>query len=79
MRIDAEDETIAFILEKTFVLAASWFVCRWCVHQFYSGVMVARSSMGLVAFPVLMSACGVPVDLDILSRCLSRYYALRNV
>ena len=26
-------ETIAVILEASFILTASWFVCRWCVDR----------------------------------------------
>ena len=38
------------------MLAASWFVCRWCVHRLDVGRTVpTRSSMGLFAFLVLMS------------------------
>jgi hypothetical protein len=50
-------ETTAVIVEAPIKLAASWFVCRWCVDR----VNVRRtvpvgSLMGLVAFVVLMSA-----------------------
>jgi hypothetical protein len=39
------------------MLAASWFVCRWCVDRLNARRTVpARSLMGLVAFLVLMSA-----------------------
>ena len=39
------------------MLAASWFVCRWCVDRLdVRRAVPARSLMGLVAFLVLMSA-----------------------
>jgi hypothetical protein len=39
------------------MLAASWFVCRWCVDRLnVTRTVPARSLMGLVAFVVLMSA-----------------------
>jgi hypothetical protein len=39
------------------MLAASWFVCRWCVERLnVTRTVMARSLMGLVAFLVLMSA-----------------------
>ena len=39
------------------ILAASWFVCRWCVNRLdVRRTVAARSWMGLVAFLVLMSA-----------------------
>jgi hypothetical protein len=49
-------ETIAVILEAPLMLAASWFVCRWCVDRLdVRRTVPARSLMGLVAFLVLMS------------------------
>jgi hypothetical protein len=50
-------ETAAVVLETPIMLAASWFVCRWCVDRL--GVprrVIARSVMGAAAFVVLMSA-----------------------
>ena len=50
-------ETTAVIVEAPIMLAASWFVCRWCVDRLnVRRTVPARSSMGLVAFVVLMSA-----------------------
>jgi hypothetical protein len=50
-------ETIAVIVEAPIVLAASWFVCRWCADRLkVRRTVSARSLMGLVAFVVLMSA-----------------------
>jgi hypothetical protein len=50
-------ETIAVIVEAPVILAASWFVCRWCVARLdVRRTVSARSLMGLVAFLVLMSA-----------------------
>jgi hypothetical protein len=50
-------ETIAVILEAPLMLAASWFVCRWCVDRLnVRRTVPARSLMGLVAFLVLVSA-----------------------
>jgi hypothetical protein len=50
-------ETTAVILEAPMMLAASWFVCRWCVRRLDVGRTVpTRSLMGLVAFLVLVSA-----------------------
>jgi len=50
-------ETVAVIVEVPMMLAASWFVCRWCVVQLdIRRTVPARSLMGLVAFLVLMSA-----------------------
>lgn len=50
-------ETTAVIIESPIMLAASWFVCRWCVDRLSARRTVpARSLMGLVAFVVLMSA-----------------------
>ena len=50
-------ETIAVIVEAPVILAASWFVCRWCVDRLDVRRTVSpRSLMGLVAFLVLMSA-----------------------
>jgi hypothetical protein len=41
------------------MLAASWFICRWCVDRLdVRRTVPARSLMGLVAFLVLMSAEG---------------------
>jgi hypothetical protein len=49
-------ETTAVILEAPVMLAAGWFVCRWCVDRLDVRPMVpARSLMGLVGFLVLMS------------------------
>jgi len=49
-------ETIAVIVEAPVILAASWFVCRWCVDRLdVRRTVSARSLMGLVAFLVLMS------------------------
>ena len=50
-------ETTAVIIEAPIMLAASWFVCRWCVDRLdVRRTVPARSLMGLVAFLVLMSA-----------------------
>ena len=50
-------ETTAVIIEAPIMLAASWFVCRWCVDRLHVTRNVpARSLMGFVAFLVLMSA-----------------------
>ena len=50
-------ETIAVIIEAPIMLAASWFVCRWCVDRLdVRRTVPTRSLMGLVAFLVLMSA-----------------------
>ena len=50
-------ETTAVIIEAPIMLAASWFVCRWCVKRLnVTRTVMARSLMGLVAFLVLMSA-----------------------
>jgi hypothetical protein len=50
-------ETTAVIIEAPIMLAASWFVCRWCVDRLdVRRVVPARSLMGMVAFVVLMSA-----------------------
>jgi hypothetical protein len=50
-------ETTAVILEGPMILAASWFVCRWCVDRLdVAATVPARSLMGLVALLVLMSA-----------------------
>jgi len=50
-------ETITIILEAPPMLAASWFVCRWCVHRFdVKRTVAARSRVGLIAFFVLMLA-----------------------
>ena len=49
-------ETIAVIVEAPMILAASWFVCRWCVERLdLRRTVPARSLMGLVAFLVLMA------------------------
>jgi hypothetical protein len=50
-------EMIAVIIEAPLILAASWFVCRWCVKRLnVTRTVPTRSLMGLVAFLVLMSA-----------------------
>src|SRR5215468_9464757 len=50
-------ETTAVIIEAPIMLAASWFVCRWCVDRLDVGRKVtARALLSLVAFLVLMSA-----------------------
>jgi hypothetical protein len=50
-------ETTAVIVEVPLMLAASWFVCRWCVDRLdVRRTVPARSLMGFVAFLVLMSA-----------------------
>jgi hypothetical protein len=50
-------ETTAVIVEAPIMLAASWFVCRWCVDRLnVRRTVAARSLMGLVALVVLMSA-----------------------
>jgi hypothetical protein len=50
-------ETTAVIIEAPIMLAASWFVCRWCVDRLdVRRTVPARSLMGFVAFLVLMSA-----------------------
>jgi len=50
-------ETTAVIVEVPMMLAASWFVCRWCVVRLdIRRTVPARSLMGLVAFLLLMSA-----------------------
>jgi hypothetical protein len=52
-------ETTAVILEAPMMLAASWFVVRWCVDRLdVRRTIQARLLMGLVAFMVLMSAEG---------------------
>jgi hypothetical protein len=49
-------ETTAVIFEAPIMLAASWFVCRWCVDRLdVAAIVPARSLMGVVAFLVLMS------------------------
>ena len=51
------DETIAVIVELPMMLAASWFVCRWCVERLdVRRTVPARLLMGLAALLVLMSA-----------------------
>ena len=70
-------ETTAVIIEAPMMLAASWFVCRWCVDRLDGRRTVpVRSLMGLVAFLVLMTQrtraahsipathCSGPVRLD---------------
>jgi hypothetical protein len=48
-------ETAAVILETPVMLAASWFVCRWCVDRVDAPRTVpVRSAMSAVAFVVLM-------------------------
>jgi len=50
-------ETTAVIIEAPMMLAASWFVCRWCVNRLdVAATVSARSLMGLVAFLLLISA-----------------------
>jgi hypothetical protein len=50
-------ETTAVIIEAPIMLAASWFVCRWCVDRLnVRRTVTTRSLMGLIAFLVLMSA-----------------------
>ena len=50
-------ETTAVIVEAPIMLAASWFVCHWCVDRLsVRRTVPAGSLMGLVAFLVLMSA-----------------------
>lgn len=50
-------ETTVVILEVPIMLAASWFVCRWCLARLNIGRAVpTRSLMGLAAFLVLMLA-----------------------
>jgi hypothetical protein len=50
-------ETGAVSLETRVMLAASWFVSRWCVDRLdVPGTVSARSVMGAVAFVVLMLA-----------------------
>jgi hypothetical protein len=45
------------IVEAPIILAASWFVCRWCVDRLNVRRRIpARSLIGLVTFLVLMSA-----------------------
>jgi hypothetical protein len=45
-------ETVAVSLEAPLMLAASWFVCRWCVDRLEVPRTVgARAVMGVVAFP----------------------------
>jgi hypothetical protein len=49
-------DTPAVIMEVPVMLAASWFVCRWCVYRLDMRRTVPdRSLMGLVAFLVLMT------------------------
>jgi hypothetical protein len=44
-------------VEAPIILAASWFVCRWCGDRLdVRRTVPARSLMGLVAFLVLMLA-----------------------
>ena len=50
-------ETVAVSLETPLMLAASWFLCRWCVDLLDVPRRVgARAVMGVVAFTVLMLA-----------------------
>jgi hypothetical protein len=50
-------ETTAVIIEAPIMLAASCFVCRWCVDRLdVAATVSARSLMGLVAFLVLSLA-----------------------
>ena len=50
-------ETTAVIVEAPVMLAASWFVCRWCVGRLsVRRTVPPRLLMGFVAFLVLMSA-----------------------
>ena len=50
-------ETLAVSLETPLMLAASWFVCRWCVDRLDVPRRVgARAVMGVVAFTALMLA-----------------------
>jgi hypothetical protein len=50
-------EIAAVSLETPFMLAASWFVCRWCVDRLDVPRRIGpRSLMGAVAFVVLMAA-----------------------
>ena len=52
-------KTAAVVAEAPIMLAASWFVCRWCVDRVEVRCTVpARSLMGSVAFLVLMSLEG---------------------
>jgi hypothetical protein len=45
------------IVEAPIMLAASWFVCCWCLDRLdVAATVPTRSLMGLVAFLVLMSA-----------------------
>jgi hypothetical protein len=54
------------------MLAASWFVCRWCVDRLdVRRTVPARLLMGLVAFLVLMSAeveLGIVLDRSIVDQ-----------
>jgi uncharacterized membrane protein YGL010W len=44
-------ETIAVTVEAPIMLAASWFVCRWCVGRLdVRRTVAARSLMGLVVW-----------------------------
>jgi hypothetical protein len=65
-------ETTPVILEAPMMLAASWFVCRWCVDRLdVRRTVPARLLMGLVAFLVLMSAeveLGVVLDRSIIDQ-----------
>jgi hypothetical protein len=48
-------ETVTVSLEAPIMLAASWFVCRWCVDRLNVRRGIgARTVMGLVGFAVLM-------------------------
>jgi hypothetical protein len=49
-------ETIAVIVEAPVILAASWFVCRWCVDRLNARRTIPiRSLISLVALLVLIS------------------------
>jgi hypothetical protein len=50
-------ETLAVIVEAPLILAASWFVRRWCVDRLdVRRTVRTRSLMGLAAFLVLTEA-----------------------
>jgi hypothetical protein len=50
-------ETTAVIIEAPVMLTASWLICRWCVDRLdVAATVPVRSSMGVVAFLVLMWA-----------------------
>ncbi len=49
-------EGLATLIELPAMLAASWFVCGWCVRRFaVPREPAARATMGAVAFGVLMA------------------------